>query len=68
VEKILNLNRPRSEKPAMGRHMLIGSMDFTVISNSKRGLKKGPLEVKKEQNHCIKVTYTGINWGVSETE
>jgi hypothetical protein len=31
-------------------------------------MKKGPLEVKKEQNHCTKVTYTGINWGVSETE
>ena len=32
------------------------------------GVKNGPLEVKKEQKHCTKVTYTGINWGVSETE
>jgi hypothetical protein len=33
------------------------------------GVKKGPLEVKKEQNpHCTKVTFTGVNWGVSKSE
>ncbi len=31
-------------------------------------MKKDPLEIKKEQNHCTKATYTGINWGVNETE
>ncbi len=30
-------------------------------------MKEGPLEVKKEQNYCTKVTYT-LNWGVSEIE
>ncbi len=32
------------------------------------GVKKGLLGVKKEQNYCTKISYTGINWGVSETE
>ncbi len=43
-------------------------MEFTVIFNSRGGVKKGPMEVKKEHNHCTKVTYTGLYWGVSETE
>jgi hypothetical protein len=34
----------------------------------KVGMKKGPLEVMKEQNHCTKVAYAGINWGLSQTE
>jgi hypothetical protein len=45
---------PRRKSEMMGRNVW--------------GVKKGPLEVKKEQNHCTKVTYTGINWGVSKTE
>ncbi len=31
-------------------------------------MKKGSLEVEKEQNPCTIVTYEGINWGISETE
>jgi hypothetical protein len=27
------------------------------------GIKKGLVEVKKEQNHYSMVTYAGINWG-----
>jgi hypothetical protein len=28
------------------------------------GVKNGPLEVKKEQKHCTKVTSTGLYWGI----
>jgi hypothetical protein len=31
-------------------------------------MKKGLLEMKKEQKHYTKVIYAGINWMVSETE
>jgi hypothetical protein len=30
------------------------------------GNEKGPLEVKKAQNHCTKVSYAGINGGEAE--
>ncbi len=40
-------------------------MEFTVIFNFKGEWKRAPLEVKKEQSHCTKVTYTGLEWGVS---
>jgi hypothetical protein len=43
-------------------------MKFTVIFNSRGGVKKGPLEVKKSRIIALKVTYTGLYWGVSETE
>ncbi len=58
-------------EPTVERHMpkcFWQWMEFTVIFNSKGEWKRVPWRSRKSRIIALRLTYTGLYWGVSETE